>query len=63
MRFHIIAGDALATRAVETRFLFQAAPNKIYLSTHDTCDHALARMSQELKAKTQVLKAGATCRF
>jgi 7,8-dihydropterin-6-yl-methyl-4-(beta-D-ribofuranosyl)aminobenzene 5'-phosphate synthase len=40
-----------------------AAPDKVYLSGHDTCDHALDRMKRELRAETEVLKAGATIRF
>ena len=40
-----------------------AGPKKVYLSGHDTCDHALDRMKKELKAETKVLKAGATYRF
>jgi len=40
-----------------------AGPKKVYLSGHDTCDHALDRMEKELKAETKVLKAGATYRF
>jgi hypothetical protein len=48
---------------VQTQFLLQAAPNKVYLSTHETCEHALARTSQEIKAATQVFIAGAVYRF
>lgn len=40
-----------------------AGPKKVYLSGHDTCDQALDRMKRELKAETEVLKAGATYRF
>jgi 7,8-dihydropterin-6-yl-methyl-4-(beta-D-ribofuranosyl)aminobenzene 5'-phosphate synthase len=40
-----------------------AGPKKVYLSGHDTCDHALDRMKVELRAETEVLKAGATIRF
>jgi len=40
-----------------------AGPKKVYLSGHDTCDYALDRMKRELKAETEVLKAGATYRF
>ena len=39
-----------------------AGPEKVYLSGHDTCDYALSRMERELKAETEVLKAGATYR-
>ena len=39
------------------------SPKRIYLSGHDTCDHALDRMIRELNAETEVLKAGATYRF
>lgn len=37
-----------------------AGPKKVYLSGHDTCDHALGRMRAELNAETEVLQAGAT---
>ncbi|MBN2516080.1 MAG: MBL fold metallo-hydrolase [Deltaproteobacteria bacterium] len=40
-----------------------ASPERVCLSGHDTCDHALDRMKKELKAETEVLKAGATYRF
>jgi len=40
-----------------------AKSKKVYLSGHDTCDHSLDRMKKELKAETEVLKAGATYRF
>jgi 7,8-dihydropterin-6-yl-methyl-4-(beta-D-ribofuranosyl)aminobenzene 5'-phosphate synthase len=40
-----------------------AGPTKVYLSGHDTCDYALDRMERELKAETEVLRAGATYRF
>jgi 7,8-dihydropterin-6-yl-methyl-4-(beta-D-ribofuranosyl)aminobenzene 5'-phosphate synthase len=40
-----------------------ANPKRVYLSGHDTCDHALDRMMRELNAETEVLKAGATYRF
>jgi 7,8-dihydropterin-6-yl-methyl-4-(beta-D-ribofuranosyl)aminobenzene 5'-phosphate synthase len=35
-----------------------AAPRKVFLSAHDTCDHALDRMKRELQASTEVLTAG-----
>ena len=38
-------------------------PSKVFLSSHDSCDHSLTRMKQELKAETEVLKAGKTYRF
>jgi len=41
----------------------RANPKRVYLSGHDTCDHALDRMMRELNAETEVLKAGATYRF
>jgi 7,8-dihydropterin-6-yl-methyl-4-(beta-D-ribofuranosyl)aminobenzene 5'-phosphate synthase len=41
----------------------RARPKRVYLSGHDTCDHALDRMVRELNAETEVLKAGATYRF
>lgn len=40
-----------------------AGPQRVYLSAHDTCDHALDRMLTELRAETQVLEAGATYRL
>jgi 7,8-dihydropterin-6-yl-methyl-4-(beta-D-ribofuranosyl)aminobenzene 5'-phosphate synthase len=38
-------------------------PSKVFLSSHDSCDHFLTRMKQELKAETEVLKAGKTYRL
>ena len=38
----------------------EAAPQKVFLSAHDTCDHALARFEKELDSETTVLKAGAS---
>lgn len=38
-------------------------PDKVFLSGHDSCDHSLERMKNELNAKTEVLKAGKTYRF
>ncbi len=35
-----------------------AGPRKVFLSGHDTCDHSLDRMRNELKATTEVLAAG-----
>jgi len=35
-------------------------PRRVLLSAHDTCDHALRRISQEVDAEVEVLKAGAT---
>ena len=40
-----------------------AGPKRVYLSGHDTCDYSLDRMTRELNAETEVLKAGATYRF
>jgi 7,8-dihydropterin-6-yl-methyl-4-(beta-D-ribofuranosyl)aminobenzene 5'-phosphate synthase len=40
-----------------------AGAKRVYLSGHDTCDHALDRMVREFNAETEVLKAGATYRF
>ncbi len=36
----------------------QAAPRYLYLSAHDTCDHAINRFRSEVNATTQVLEAG-----
>jgi 7,8-dihydropterin-6-yl-methyl-4-(beta-D-ribofuranosyl)aminobenzene 5'-phosphate synthase len=41
----------------------ESAPREVLLSAHDTCDHALARMDDELNAETKVLKAGDTYRL
>ncbi len=38
-------------------------PSRVLLSGHDSCDHSLERMQQELHADTEVLKAGKTYRF
>jgi 7,8-dihydropterin-6-yl-methyl-4-(beta-D-ribofuranosyl)aminobenzene 5'-phosphate synthase len=38
-------------------------PQKVFLSAHDSCDHSLARLQQELDAETEVFKAGQTYRF
>jgi 7,8-dihydropterin-6-yl-methyl-4-(beta-D-ribofuranosyl)aminobenzene 5'-phosphate synthase len=38
--------------------LNDAGPKRVYLSGHDTCDHALGRMKVELEAETEVLEAG-----
>jgi len=35
-------------------------PSKVFLSGHDSCDHSLARMNQEIKTETEVLNAGVT---
>ncbi|MBI9089425.1 MAG: MBL fold metallo-hydrolase [Desulfobacterium sp.] len=41
----------------------RAAPAKVFLSGHDSCDRSLARMETELDSETRVLKAGKTYRF
>ncbi len=41
----------------------ETAPQKVFLSAHDTCNHALERLQTELKAETQVLTAGETYIF
>ena len=43
--------------------LNEIKPKKVFLSGHDSCDHSLARMKQELKAETEVLNAGVTYRL
>ncbi len=35
-------------------------PQRLLLSAHDTCDHALDRISREAGAEVEILKAGAT---
>ncbi len=37
-----------------------AAPRRVLLSAHDTCDHALERFERELSADVEVLAAGTT---
>jgi 7,8-dihydropterin-6-yl-methyl-4-(beta-D-ribofuranosyl)aminobenzene 5'-phosphate synthase len=49
------------TRTIAT--INEAVPKRVYLSAHDTCDHALARMKAEIGAEVEVLKAGATYRL
>ena len=41
----------------------EIAPEKVFLSGHDICDHSLGRMEKELKAETKILTAGETYRF
>jgi 7,8-dihydropterin-6-yl-methyl-4-(beta-D-ribofuranosyl)aminobenzene 5'-phosphate synthase len=41
----------------------EAGPKRVLLSGHDTCDHALGRMADELEADTTVLRAGTTYRL
>jgi 7,8-dihydropterin-6-yl-methyl-4-(beta-D-ribofuranosyl)aminobenzene 5'-phosphate synthase len=38
-------------------------PQKVYLSGHDSCDHTLERMENELAAETEVMRTGATYRI
>ena len=40
-----------------------AKPQIVMLSAHDTCDHSLMRMQQEINADVRVLKAGRTYSF
>lgn len=40
--------------------LNETAPKRLFLSAHDTCDHALARLKKEVKADVDVFRAGAT---
>jgi len=53
--------DADLDRTIET--INAAGPQRVLLSGHDTCDHALGRLARELQAETEVLEAGATYRF
>jgi 7,8-dihydropterin-6-yl-methyl-4-(beta-D-ribofuranosyl)aminobenzene 5'-phosphate synthase len=41
----------------------EASPRRVLLSAHDTCDHALDRLADELDAETTVLEAGQTYRM
>ena len=45
------------------RSINSADPEKVFLSAHDTCDYALKRFEDELKAETFVLRAGANYRL
>jgi 7,8-dihydropterin-6-yl-methyl-4-(beta-D-ribofuranosyl)aminobenzene 5'-phosphate synthase len=53
--------DKDLSRTIST--INSAGPKKVYLSGHDTCDHALDRMMKELNAETEILEAGATYHF
>jgi len=41
----------------------EISPAMVLPSAHDTCDHALNRMENELHSKTETLRAGKTYRF
>ncbi len=43
--------------------LNKAAPKQVLLSAHDICDYSLSQMDVELKAHTDILRAGNTYRF
>jgi 7,8-dihydropterin-6-yl-methyl-4-(beta-D-ribofuranosyl)aminobenzene 5'-phosphate synthase len=45
------------------RSINAANPEKVFLSAHDTCDYALKRFENELKADTYILRAGASYRL
>lgn len=49
------------TRTIEV--IVAAAPRRVLLSAHDTCDHALQRFAGELDADVEVLSAGTTVRL
>ena len=51
--------DLGSTIAVLNKF----NPKKVFLSGHDSCDHSLTRMKNEIKAENEVLKAGVTYRI
>jgi 7,8-dihydropterin-6-yl-methyl-4-(beta-D-ribofuranosyl)aminobenzene 5'-phosphate synthase len=40
-----------------------ASPQKVFFSAHDSCDYALKRFENELKADTYILRAGAGYRL
>jgi 7,8-dihydropterin-6-yl-methyl-4-(beta-D-ribofuranosyl)aminobenzene 5'-phosphate synthase len=50
--------DEDLTRTVNN--LNAVSPKHVFLSAHDTCDHAIGRFKNELKSDVKVLKAGAT---
>jgi 7,8-dihydropterin-6-yl-methyl-4-(beta-D-ribofuranosyl)aminobenzene 5'-phosphate synthase len=43
--------------------LNRAAPRRLLLSAHNSCDHALDRLHREVEAETEILRAGATYRL
>jgi len=45
------------------RSINAVSPQKVFLSAHDTCDYALKRFKNELKADTYLLRAGASYRL
>jgi len=51
-------GDKDLSRTIDK--INEAGPKEVLLSAHDTCDHALERLSRELTAETAVLEAGRT---
>lgn len=50
--------DGDLTRTIQA--IRDAKPKRLLLSAHDTCDHALDRISREVDAEVKILKAGAT---
>lgn len=50
--------DEDLTRTIRT--INQAQIQKVYISTHDSCDHAIERLKAELAGETEVLRAGKT---
>ena len=48
--------DEDLTAAIQA--LREAAPRRVLLSAHDSCDHALERFSSELDAEVELLRAG-----
>jgi 7,8-dihydropterin-6-yl-methyl-4-(beta-D-ribofuranosyl)aminobenzene 5'-phosphate synthase len=55
-----VTGDDLS-RTISA--INEAGPEKVLLSAHDTCDHALKRFKNELGAETAILEAGKTYRL
>lgn len=43
--------------------LNKTSPSRVLLSAHDSCDHSLTRMKNELTAEVEVLRAGKIYRF
>lgn len=41
----------------------KTAPEKVFLSGHDICDHSIGRMKKELKSTCEILTAGKTYSF
>ena len=50
-------GDDDLDQTIQT--LNQAGPKRLLLSPHDSCDYAVSRLTNEVNAEVEVLRAGA----